>query len=479
MTDIAEPLGQSLPRPNWTALRQGVRAKWSHARVKLGDEIPPYSLAAFRIIFGVLLIWDVLRYISNDWITHKYVTPDFFFAYELAPFLKPLPEPFIHWVWIGVGVSAVMITIGAFYRAAVAAFILSYGYFFLLDKAQYMNHHYLVLLFAILLLAVPAHRAWSVDSLWRKIPQVQRGHRLLLILQIEIVLIFAGLVKISADWLQLEPLRSWLQNRSDDVFYGALFQYDAIIAAGAYGTIALHIFGAPLMLWKRTRIWVFAAYCAFHISNSQLFNIGIFPWLTIGATSLLFAPDWPQQLVRFVQRKPHTPEAGYNRNNAQTRQLLSRSFLVFLILWTSVQIALPLRSGLYNNEVRWTGQGHRFSWRMKIYDRDAIGDFYVVDPVSGDHWFVRPKDHLSKRQVRKMMVRPDMIVQFAHHLEDHWHESGYRDVAVHARIYKSLNGRDHENYVTSAQDLTALRTGALMPVDWLASPRPTKPLPSR
>jgi hypothetical protein len=139
----------------------------------------------------------------------------------------------------------------------MAGFILGYGYFFLLDKAQYMNHHYMVLLFAILLLFIPAHSVWSVDARWKAVPPTRLIHKVLLAFQIEIILVTAGLVKISHDWLHLAPLKNWLLRRQDEVFYGSLFQFDWVIALASYGTIALHVIGAPLLLFKRTRIWVF------------------------------------------------------------------------------------------------------------------------------------------------------------------------------------------------------------------------------
>ena len=62
----------------------------------------------------------------------------------------------------------------------------------------------------------------------------------------EILLIFAGLVKINPDWLQLEPLSMWLAKRDDFPVLGYLFTQDWSVAIAAYGVILLHIVGAPL-----------------------------------------------------------------------------------------------------------------------------------------------------------------------------------------------------------------------------------------
>lgn len=40
------------------------------------------SLAAFRIAFGVLLLWEVWKFFANGWIARYYVDPSFHFTYS-------------------------------------------------------------------------------------------------------------------------------------------------------------------------------------------------------------------------------------------------------------------------------------------------------------------------------------------------------------------------------------------------------------
>ena len=56
--------------------------------------------------------------------------------------------------------------------------------------------------------------------------------------------------------------------------------------------------GAPLLLFRRTRVYAAIAYAGFHLSNHFLFEIGIFPWLTMAGTMMFFDPDWPRQVWR-------------------------------------------------------------------------------------------------------------------------------------------------------------------------------------
>ncbi|ETX27071.1 HTTM domain-containing protein [Roseivivax isoporae] len=440
---------------------------WGRATDALSTPVPALSLAVFRIALGALLVWDCWRFIRYDRIWRYWIAPDFHFTYPGFGWVTPLPEPYIQLAWLGMGLAALLVMLGLFYRVAIVALTLSFGYFFLLDKAEYLNHFYLVLLFLVLLCVLPAHRTLSLDARLR--PRVRRDHVpyaavFILRAQMEIMLVFAGLVKLTPDWLAGEPLGLWLRNQADDVALGALFRYDWVILAGTWGTVALHVLGAPLLLWHRTRLATFAVYCVFHGANAMFFNIGIFPWLTIAATTIFFAPDWPRRaarwlLGRFEALPPYAPPAF------PAPRTLPRAALVAMAGWIAVQVALPLRAAYFPTEVRWSGDGHRFSWRMRIYDRQAEGSFVVA--ADGQHWTVAPTEYLTARQADKMMVRADMVHQFAGYLEDVWEDAGYRDVAVRAEIRKSLNGRAAQHFVDPAVDLTAVPLAYLSPDDWV------------
>jgi len=431
------------------------------------------SLVAVRVLFGAILLWDWWRYVVQNRIFRYYVEPELWFPYFGLDWLTPLPEPYIYWVWHLVGLSAFLVMIGAFYRVAIWVFIAAFGYFFLLDRAQYLNHNYLVLLYAALLAVSPAHLAFSVDAwlwpAWRR--RVIAAWSVVAIkAQTEVVLVFAGLVKITDDWLRGEPLGIWLRGQAGDWPFGWLFQYDAVILAGAWATVALHLIGAPLLLWHRTRLAVFLVYCCFHMANAQFFNIGRFPWLTIAVTTIFFVPDWPQRALRWALRwfEPLPPMPAPVAAGAGVAPL-GRAVLVFLALWFAVQVYLPVRQAFFPTLVGWSGDGHRFSWRMRIYDRDADGTFRVLGG-DGSVTVVDPYDWLTRRQATAMLSRADMIHDFAAMLEAAWREAGHGDVAVHADITMSLNGRPHVPFIDPTVDLTAVSYNWLGTDDWVLPP---------
>jgi vitamin K-dependent gamma-carboxylase len=439
----------------------------NRATAALSAPVSGLSLAVFRIALGGLLVLDCWRFVQHDRVYRYWVQPEFHFTYTGFGWITPLPEPLIHAAWLLMGLSALFVMLGLFYRLSIVILTVTFGYFFLLDKAEYLNHFYLVLLFLILMCFLPAHRQLSLDARLR--PSVARSHVpyaavFVLRVQMEIMLVFAGLVKLTPDWLAGEPLGLWLRAQSGDFALGFLFHHDWVILAAAWGTVALHVLGAPLLLWERTRLPVFLVYCVFHSANAIFFNIGIFPWLTIAATTIFFAPDWPRRAARWLLGR-FEALPPYVAPPRPAVQVIPRLALVGIAGWIAVQVALPVRAAFFPTDVRWSGDGHRFSWRMRIFDRQAEGRFVVA--ADGQEWVVDPEDFLTPRQAGKMLVRTDMIHQFAGHLETVWAEAGYGDVAVRADIRKSLNGRPMQPFVDPRVDLTAVPLNFAAQDDWV------------
>lgn len=431
------------------------------------------SLAAFRIFFGALLLWDCWRFIRYDRITRYWVEPEILFPYPGFTWLRPLPEPYIHWAWLAMGVAAACVMLGLFYRVTIVVLVAVFSYFFLLDRAEYLNHFYLVILFGILLMFMPAHRAYSLDAMiWPRIRSgtVPYAAPFMLRAQMEIMLIYAGLVKLTPDWLAGQPLEIWLREAADPGPFGFLFQHDWFFPVISWTVIVLHVAGAPLLLWKRTRLAVFLIYCVFHMSNAFYFNIGIFPWMTIAATTIFFEPDWPQRFARWMLAR-FEPVGPMPARPTEPVRAVPRLLLGAMAAWLAVQVFLPVRGVIFpDSEIRWSGEGHRFSWRMRIYDRDAYGTFFVTAPGPDgveQVWVVDPEDHLNRRQTGKMLTRADLIHDFALHLERKWQAAGHADVAVYADIQKSLNGRPYQAFIDPTVDLTKVRPHPLRSNEWV------------
>ena len=57
-------------------------------------------------------------------------------------------------------------------------------------------------------------------------------------------------------------------------------------------------------------------------------------------------------------------------------------------------------------------------------------------------------------QEKQMAMQPDLILQFAHYLENHYQAKGMEDPQVRAEVYVTLNARPARLLIDPDQDLT-------------------------
>jgi hypothetical protein len=199
----------------------------------------------------------------------------------------------------------------------------------------------------------------------------------------------------------------------------------------------------------------------FHLMNSRLFSIGIFPWFMIAANLLFLNPGWPRFIFR--RRRLVADQAVYPRLQMGVRE---RAIVAILGVYFAAQILLPLRHHLYPGDVHWTEEGHYFSWRMKLRDKTGQAQFFVTDPVSQSNWEVDPFAYVTARQYKEMIGQPDMILQLAQHIARSLHEQGYPQIEVRAWVGVSLNGRNPQLLVDPAIDLAA-QPRSLLAAKWI------------
>lgn len=403
-------------------------ARWLSAPVDIA------SLACFRIVFGVLMGADVISYFRNGWVKSLFIEPKFYFTFPGFDWVRPWPADGMFIEFGVMGIAAAFIALGLFHRIAAAVFFLGVTHVFLCEASEYLNHLYLICLIAFLLIFVPAHRAWSLDA-WRnpslRSQTVPACWLWLMRAQIGIPYFFGGIAKLNADWLHGEPLRLWLAKRSDFPLIGRWFTEDWMVYLFSYSGLILDLAFVPLLLWKRTRLAAYLLVLCFNGMNSLLFNIGIFPWMMIGASLLFFPPDWPR-----FRRKPDAAPSPHPVSVSGTKPAL-----VFCAVFLTIQLLMPLRHWLYPGDVAWTEEGHYFSWRMKLRDKQADTSFVITDPAHGHTWEIEPGDFLTDRQKFRMNGHPDLIHQFALHVADQYRREYGMRVEVRVKSSASLNGR--------------------------------------
>jgi hypothetical protein len=342
-----------------------------------------------------------------------------------------------------------MIASGLLYRLATTLFFIGFTYMFLLEQGQYLNHFYLVCLISFVIIFIPANRSFSLDvkfGLTKPSDTAPAWTVWILPFLMGVAYFYGGLAKINPDWLAGEPLRDWLDGRTDYPIIGPIVGSEPVVMLFSWGGMFFDLLIPFALLWKPTRLPAFLLAVGFHVTNMILWSIGIFPWMALALTAMYFPPSWPRRFFRL-------PTYGVTRVLSLQWQPVVAALLC---LFVAAQLLLPLRHWIYEGPVVWTEEGHRFSWRMKLRSRDGLTDFYVVDKKSGSINEVDPYQYMRDWQVEEMDTNPDMIIFFAHRLKDHFKNEKGQDVTVHAKSVISVNGRPDQTYFSESIDLSTI-----------------------
>ena len=422
------------------------------------------------------MLWEVTRYYSHDWIERYYIDPDFFFTYFGFPWITPLPDNLMYVHFLGLGLLATFIILGLWYRVSATLFFFGFTYVFLLDQANYLNHFYLVCWVSFMMIFVPVHRAASLDVVRKpalRLAKVPAWPQIMICAMIGIAYFFGGIAKINSDWLHGEPMRTWLAGSTDFPLIGQYFTEPWAGYFFSYGGLFFDLLIVPMLLWRRTRLFAVLLIVSFHLTNFQLFSIGIFPWFMLFATPMFFAPERLRPILRF---KKIFGDQGHTQASLKTSDRQKRLVMAGVIAFAAFHVFMPFRHHLYPGNVNWTEEGHNWSWHMKLRNKSGTLKLIATDPATGESWTIDQRDYLSSRQRSKIRGRPDMIVLFSHYLKEELRKEGHPNVQIRAEANISLNGRPRQLLIDPTVDLTTVKR-SLLPYSWIL-PLET-PLPDR
>ena len=270
---------------------------------RLSERIDGTSLAIFRIGFGVLMLWELIYLLRIDFVKIFLTTPEVQFTYEYFSFLRPLPEILLDILVVLLMVCCFLIIIGKHYRKAMTGFFIGFTYLFLLDKAYYNNHLYLICLLSFLMIFIPADAHFSSGSMTAKSKKpVFYWHLLILRLQLVIVYFYGGIAKLNYDWMvSQQPVRILMQDKAKTSFIGDLLSSEPIIYFFTYGGVAFDLLIPFLLFIPRTRVMAVVLALCFNIMNAWLFNdINIFPYFMM--LSLILFLD-PSNIAKYIRVK--------------------------------------------------------------------------------------------------------------------------------------------------------------------------------
>lgn len=404
--------------------------KW---RQTLEQPVDIAPLAIFRIIFGLLIFLEAWGAIATGWVKKAFITVNHTFPFIDLSWLQPLPGDGMYYYYVVMGIAGLLVMLGLFYRPAIILYTIMWAGVYFMQKTNYNNHYYLLLLLLGIMSVLPANRYASLDvkrNPLLKSETCARGIYIFIIAHLWIVYTYASIAKIYPDWLDATPIAIWFKAKEHYFLIGSLLQEKWLHYVIAYGGIAFDGLVIPALLFKPTRKPAFIIGLFFHLFNSFVFQVGIFPYLAI-SWALFFFP--PETARKFFLKKKSIP---LPTEPHRLKPVVIYAFTLYLV----IQALLPLRHHLYEGNVFWTEEGHRLSWRMMLRSKSGSIHFKVIDRNTGKEFRINPLKYVTSKQTGLIATRPDFCWQFVQILKEDFNERGMSDIEVYADGMVSLNG---------------------------------------
>ena len=423
---------------------------------------------------------STIRFISKGWVKDLYVLPKYYFTYYGFDWVKPFSENSMYLLFGLLLICSIFIALGLFYRLSTSVFFIVFTYIELIDKTNYLNHYYFISLISLLLIFLPANKYFSLDTYFRftkrqeKIPAWNIN---IIKFQLGVVYFFAGIAKLNYYWLiEAQPLANWLKHQTDLPLIGNFMQYTETAYLFSWGGALFDLFIPFILLSKKIRIYGYILVVLFHGLTSAMFPIGVFPFVMIISTLIFFSDKFHEKIIRFLKKIFRKNHRKKNLKETKEKFTLNKLSYFFLIAFISFQLLMPFRYLLYKGNLFWTEQGFRFSWRVMLIEKVGYAQFYVHEPKSGRKKLINTNNFLTGQQEKMMATQPDMILQFAHHLRDHYSDTTIIErngekiylnkPKITAEVHVGLFNKGSKLFIDPNVNLSAIKRG-YHPKSWI------------
>ncbi|KAL7047289.1 hypothetical protein ACKWTF_002860 [Chironomus riparius] len=438
-------------------------------------EVDAASLGICRMLFGIMMLMDIPEERGGSDLDLRWgETKDC--RFPLFPFIKPLSLAKMGLIYCLMWLGALGITLGYKFKSSCLVFVITYWYLFLLDKSSWNNHSYLYGLVAFLFLFTNAHHFCSFDAWCNKLEsKVPFWNYFLLKFQFFILYFIAGLKKFSVEWLAghsmtnlnhhwiFTPFRLLLGPELTNLFVVHWFAtiFDTSIAF--------------FLIYKRTRIIGTLFALSFHLINSRIFNIGMFPFVCIVELPLFYENNWPRNVWRKSKCSLTSDDSKNDKvmsikrtlsfskkkeRSNKTRCTLKEKFTTLLILiYCCLQFFLPYSHFITKGYNNWR-HIYGYSWDMMMNEWSTmLVSVRVVDHGNNKQHFMEP---LAFTDSYRWTQYPDMTYQYAtcinHNLVADFHENpnsmlSSDNFSIYFDIWCSLNGRFQQRIYNPTIDL--------------------------
>ncbi len=415
----------------------------------LFKQIDNISLVLFRAVFGFLIATEAFGAIITGWLRRTLVDTPFTFNFIGFDFLQYLQGDLMYFYFVLMGIFGVFVMLGYKYRLSMIAYAIMWTAVYLMQKSSYNNHYYLMMLLCWIMAFLPANRWFSLDANINpeiKSPAMPRWVLLILILQVWIVYTYASVAKFYPDWLDASMAALLMEGRKHYWLIGDLLQQNWVHWSIAYTGILFDLTIVPLLLWKRTRLLGFVISIFFHLFNSIVFQIGIFPYMSIAFALFFFSPE--------ILKKRFLPKKKLYVGNEVIVPKHKNLLIAVFGIYFAFQLGLPLRHWFFKDDVLWTEEGHRLSWRMMLRAKSGSLTVYVAEKPDGEKMLYNYRILLGSKQQGSVATKPDIMWQLAQKIKAIEAEKG-RNVAVYMESMVKVNQGAYHPFTDPNVDLAS------------------------
>uniref|UniRef100_A0A1B0F0M8 HTTM-like domain-containing protein n=1 Tax=Phlebotomus papatasi TaxID=29031 RepID=A0A1B0F0M8_PHLPP len=357
------------------------------------------SLGVGRMSFGLMMLIDIPEERSGGDLDQRWGNPRDC-RFPLFNFLHPLPLPWMAMIYGVMWLGALGIFLGYKYRSSCLMFTIPYWYIFFLDKSHWNNHSYLYGLLGILALDAGSATNGYKDL---KVPQ---WNYFIIKFQFFILYFMAGIKKFSTEWLSGYAMTN--------LGYHWIFApFRLVLGADLTDLMIIHWFGfvfdltiAFFLIWKRSRALATLVAAAFHLMNSRLFTIGMFPWVCLVEIPLFYSTEWPRRI--FSGSHERKLEERTEKFQASSKQKSRTRWIMF---YMGLQLFLPYSHFITKGYNNWTEGLYGYSWDMMVHSWDTVLiTIKVVDKTNGQAFYLEPYAFADNDRWTK---HADMAIQYA------------------------------------------------------------------
>lgn len=455
---------------------------WNNIVKLLCRPCDPACLGTLRVLFGFLMVLDTIQERGMAIADILWGTDDNDICrFPFFNFLHPLPLVWMYVMYIFMLGAAIGIMFGLKFRISCAIYVGCYWYLFFLDKTTWNNHSYLFGILAFLFAISDANRYWSLDGFFNS--KINNTHiplwnYTLLRAQVFLVYFIAGLKKLDLDWMSGYSMQSLSEHWVFNPFKIFLTPVQIDLYIVHFGGLIIDLCIGFILFFDKTRRVGLIIATSFHLMNSQIFSIGMFPYTMIATEMLFCSSSWPRKLFRLMpdQLKIFTPEEKdiipsfhciYNKNNFEFENLQSNAkqdhlptvpkskhkfFTGFTLIFVIWQGFLPYSHGITKGYNNWTNGLYGYSWDMMVHHwsvQHVRIKYFDID--KGESGYLDPMVWAGGS--RRWSSHADMMKQYAECISDHLKMYNITHVEIYFDIWQSLNGRFQQRMVNPHVDI--------------------------